>query len=45
MVTIAFFFKMSFDKQIIVKNYLQLVKKPPNSIEKQEENQCFYYYK
>ena len=29
-VTIAFFFDVSFDKQVIVKSYLQLGKKPLN---------------
>ena len=31
-VTIAFFFGISSNKQVIVKSYLQLGKKPPNSI-------------
>ena len=31
-VTIAFFFDMSSDKQVILKNYLQLSKNPPNPI-------------
>ena len=33
-VIIAFFFGMSSDKRIIVKNYFQLGKKPPNPIGK-----------
>ena len=41
-VTIAFFFGVSSNKQVIVKNYLQLGKKPPKFIAKQEKNQCFY---
>ena len=37
-ITIAFFFSVSSNKKVIVKSYLQLDKKPPNLIEKQEEN-------
>ena len=44
-VTITFLFSMSFDKQIIVKSYLQLGEKSPNPVEEQEKTQCFYQYK
>ena len=37
-VTITFFIGVSSDKQVIIKSYLQLGKKPLNSIEEQEEN-------
>ena len=41
-VTIAFFFDVNLNKQLIVKSYLQLGKKPFNPMGKREENQCFY---
>ena len=43
--TIIFFFGVSSDKQVIVKSYLQLGKKPFNSIRKEEKNKCFHLCK
>ena len=36
-IIIAFFFGVSFNKQVIVKSYLQLVKKPLNPIRETRE--------